>query len=527
MNTVNEQSNLVWKESNLLWGLLAICAAMLGLIYYDGLELMVVWWNTREEYGHGYIIPFITLFLIWQKSDQLEKLEFSQSWLGVFILILGLGLFYLGELSSVYTVIQYAFLVALYGLVLSLTGWRSFKIVAIPLLILFFMIPLPNFIFNNLSSQLQLISSQIGVAFIRLFDISVYLEGNVIDLGQMQMQVVEACSGLNYLFPLMTLGFISAYFFKGEIWKKAIIFLSTIPLTVLMNSFRIGAIGVTVEYWGPELAEGVLHDFEGWVVFMGCIGILIIEMLILSSVGKTRLPLREAFGLDFPAPTPKDAEIKYRKIPKPFIASVVILALAALSSVAMPERTEIEPERKQYILFPVQLEGWEGKRGYLEQIYIDALQLDDYVMNDYMSAQGKTVNFYSAYYASQRKGASAHSPRSCIPGGGWRITSLEQQGVANVNISGQPLVVNRLVISKGEVKQLVYYWFQQRGRIVTNEYLVKWYLFWDALTRNRTDGALIRLTTLVDQNDSLDEADKRLSDFAARISPFITEYVPD
>ena len=62
MNTVNEQSNLVWKESNLLWGLLAICAAMLGLIYYDGLELMVVWWNTREEYGHGYIIPFITLF---------------------------------------------------------------------------------------------------------------------------------------------------------------------------------------------------------------------------------------------------------------------------------------------------------------------------------------------------------------------------------------------------------------------------------------------------------------------------------
>lgn len=527
MNNINETRFFVWKESNLLWGLLAVCAAVLGLIYYDGLELMVQWWNAREEYGHGYIIPFITLFLIWQKSDQLEKMEFSTSWLGVVILISGLGLFYLGELSSIYTVIQYAFLVALYGLLLSLMGWRSFKVVAIPLLMLFFMIPLPNFIFNNLSSQLQLISSEIGVAFIRLFDISVYLEGNVIDLGQMKLQVVEACSGLNYLFPLMTLGFISAYFFKGELWKKAIIFLSTIPLTVLMNSFRIGAIGVTVEYWGQEMAEGVLHDFEGWVVFMGCIGILILEMLILSSVGKTRLPLREAFGLDFPAPTPKDAKIQYRPIPKSFLASIVILSLAALSSVAIPDRAEIEPARKQYLLFPLNFDGWEGKRGYLEQIYIDGLKLDDYILNDYMNEHGKSVNFYSAYYASQRKGASAHSPRSCIPGGGWRITSLEQRNVTNVTIAGQPLMVNRLVITKGEINQLVYYWFQQRGRIITNEYMMKWYLFWDALTRTRTDGALIRLTTLVDQNDSLDDADKRLSDFTAKISPLVTEYVPD
>ena len=294
-----------------------------------------------------------------------------------------------------------------------------------------------------------------------------------------------------------------------------------------MNSFRIGAIGVTVEYWGPEMAEGVLHDFEGWVVFMGCIGVLIIEMLILSSVGKIRLPLREAFGLDFPEPTPKDADIKYRTIPKSFIASVVILALAALSSVAMPERTEIKPERKQFLLFPLSVDGWEGKRGYLEKIYIDALKLDDYAMHDYMDKQGKIVNLYSAYYDSQRKGASAHSPRSCIPGGGWRITSFEQQPVGDVKVLGQALIVNRLVISKGEVQQLVYYWFQQRGRVITNEYMVKWYLFWDALTRNRTDGAMIRLTTLVDKNDSLEEADKRLLDFAAKISPVITEYVPD
>jgi len=517
----------IWSESALYWAITALSIGILIFIYLDGLSIMVKWWTDREEYGHGYIVPFITMFLIWQKKDQLQKMPFKGSWLGFIVVASGIVFYYLGELSSLYTVIQYAFLVALYGLFLSAMGKRPFAIVIVPLLILIFMVPLPNFLFNNLSSQLQLISSQIGVWVIRLFDISVYLAGNVIDLGTFKLQVVEACSGLRYLFPLMALGFIAAYFFTGSFWKKAIIFLSTIPITVLMNSFRIGVIGVTVEYWGQKMAEGFLHDFEGWIVFMSCIGILLLEMWILSKIGKDKLPLREAFGLDFPEPTPKDAEVHFRKVPLPFIASGILLAIVAVSSIALPERQEIIPERKEYTLFPMEFDGWKGQRGYLEQIYIDALKLDDYAMIDYFDKDGHQVNFYSAYYNSQRKGASAHSPRSCIPGGGWRITSLKQVAVPGAVINGKPLMVNRLVIAKGEVKQLVYYWFQQRNRDITNEYLVKWYLFWDALTKNRTDGALLRLTTVINTDDTLEAADKRLADLASKITPVITEYVPD
>jgi len=410
---------------------------------------MVKWWSDREEYGHGYIIPIITLFLIWQKSDQLEKITFSGSWLGVALTIFGLFLYYAGELSSLYTIIQYGFVITVFGVALSLMGRAGFKIIYVPLIMLFFMIPLPNFIFNNLSSQLQLISSEIGVAVIRLFDISVYLEGNVIDLGVYKLQVVEACSGLNYLFPLMTLAFISAYFFTGAFWKKAIIFLSSIPITIFLNSFRIGVIGVTVEYWGPEMADGFLHDFEGWVVFMGCIGVLIAEMWLLAQIGKDKLPLREAFGLDFPEPTPEDAEITYRDISKPFYTSFSIIVLVAVSVFALPEQVEIEPERKQFVEFPLELDGWQGKTGYLEADIIDALKFTDYLMSDYHNAEDRAgINFYSAYYSSQKKGASAHSPRSCIPGGGWRITSLQNHTISNAEIDGVPFIVNRLVIEK-------------------------------------------------------------------------------
>lgn len=517
----------IWRESNKFWIILSSIFLLLIISYFEALKYMVYVWETQEEYGHGYIIPFITLFLLWQKKNALEVSSFKSDWTGIALLLVGLFFLAIGDVSTIYVLQQYGLVFSIMGIFIAYMGRSAFRIVLVPIVLLFFMIPLPVFLFQGLSAKLQLISSEIGVFIIRLFDISVYLEGNVIDLGVYKLQVVEACSGLNYLFPLMTLGFISAYFFTGAFWKKTIIFLSTIPITVLMNSLRIGAIGITVENWGQEMAEGFLHDFEGWAVFMSCIVILIGEMWILASIGKDKLPLQQAFGLEFPEPTPKDAKILYRKIPLQFYVTLILLSAVAFSITAVPDRQEIIPDRKQFVEFPKELDGWTGKRGYLDQIYIDALKFTDYVMMDYVGNDGEAVNFYSAYYESQRKGASAHSPRSCIPGGGWQIASLDTHKINNVNVNLIPLTVNRLVIKKGEIKQLVYYWFQQRGRIVTNEYMMKWYLFWDALTRNRTDGALVRLTTIVDGSDSLTEADKRLTDVAHAIGPIISDYVPD
>ncbi len=523
---VEIEDKFVLKEKPLFWLLLTLSIFLLIFIHYSGLELMVHWWETREEYGYGFIIPFITLFLIWQKKDQLETIKFNGSWFGVGLLVFGLVLSNVGDLSAIYTVIQYAFVLSLMGLALSMMGGVAFRVVWVPLLILLFMVPLPNFIFFNLSSQLQLISSELGVAFIRLFNISVFLEGNVIDLGTFQLQVVEACSGLNYLFPLMTLGFICAYFFRGAFWKKAIIFLSAVPITVFMNSFRIGAIGILVNEWGIAQAEGFLHQFEGWAVFMSCIGILILEMWLLAKIGSEKLPLRQAFGVDFPEPTPADADIQYRKIPKQFIVSLVILALVSASVFVLPKRKEIIPDRRSFSEFPMKIDGWVGSTESLEQKFITILKFSDYTIRDYSRKNGETLNFYSAYYNTQHKGASAHSPRSCIPGGGWRITSLENYTVKGAKIDGVPLTVNRLIITKGDNKQLVYYWFQERGRIITNEYMMKWYIFWDALTRNRTDGALMRLTTVLQPGEDISTADKMLGSFSRDISSILPEYVP-
>ncbi len=527
MQSISPDERYVWKFSPMLWIFSIAALALLAAAFHSGIAAMIHTWNEREEYSYGYLIPFITLFLVWQRRDLIEKSAFSGSWAGIFLILLGWVLFAFGSLIAFATAIQLAMLMVLAGIVLSVMGWQSFKPVIVPILFLAFMIPLPAFFLFNLSAQLQLISSNIGVDVIRLFGISVHLEGNVIDLGSYKLQVVEACSGLRYLFPLMSLAFICAYFFKGEMWKKAIIFLSSIPITVLMNSFRIGVIGVLVEYWGPAQAEGFLHDFEGWVVFMSCLGIILLEIWILAKVGKQKLTLSEAFNLELPPPPEKDIAAKVRPIPKQTVVVGVLLVAVTISSFLLSSRTEVRPARSAFTSFPLEVNGWSGTAEALEKIYLDALKLDDYFLANYTRDKMSHVNFYIAYYATQKVGESAHSPRVCIPGGGWQIKDIAQHKISGVELNGVPLSVNRLLIQKGELKQLVYYWFQQRGKPITNEYLVKLHLLKDAVMLNRSDGALVRLITIIPPGGDIAMADKLLADFTGEVAGRLKEYIPD
>jgi EpsI family protein len=173
------------------------------------------------------------------------------------------------------------------------------------------------------------------------------------------------------------------------------------------------------------------------------------------------------------------------------------------------------------------ISDWRGKEQGMEQQFIDNLKLDDYLMARYVrDGDVAAVDLYIAYYDSQRKGASVHSPRACLPGGGWQIDDFGEYAVTRVGPASSTVNVNRAVISMGSDRQLVYYWFQQRGRNITNEYLVKWYIFWDSLTTNRTDGALVRLVTYVPESVDIDEADRRMQDFIRDIDPMLAYYIP-
>ena len=540
-------------SSKLFLGFSALLATvLLGYLYADSLVFLFGYWIGSEDYSHGMFVPLISLFLIWQARHRIAEAGVENSWWGLAVISAGLFLYWIGEFATLYVLQHVSLWMVIVGLVIALIGVRGARAIAFPLSYLLTSIPLPVFLYASLSSQLQLWSSALGVGFLQLVGVTAFRDGNVIDLGPVQLQVVEACSGIRYLLPLTSLALLCAYLFKDRMWKRVVLVLSSIPISILVNGFRIGMIGVLVEWYGQGAAEGFYHLFEGWVLFMASLGLLILEMWVLARIGTrgdrssflsrftwadSNLQAAEASGkvqalqrLHRSAPPTSNLclNLSNRLFPGPaYLCSVALLVPVAFASTFMVEREEVPPPRAMFVDFPMKLDGWLGTSLTLEKQYIDALRFDDYVLADYRFGDGQPVNLYAAYYRSQRKGQSAHSPQSCLPGGGWEISSFNSMDLPASSGMVRSLHVNRALIQKDSQKQIVLYWFKQRDRILSNEYLVKLYLFWDALSRGRTDGALVRIASLVGPGETEDIVDQRLLRFVATIEPELDRYVPD
>jgi exosortase D (VPLPA-CTERM-specific) len=524
---------------------------LLGYMYADSLAFLFRQWMGLDDYSHGPIVPLISVFLIWQARHRIAGAGIENSWWGLAVISAGLFLYGIGEFATLYVLQHVSLWIVIVGLVIGLIGVRGARTIAFPLAYLLTSIPLPVFLYASLSSQLQLWSSALGVGCLQLVGVTAFREGNVIDLGPVQLQVVEACSGIRYLLPLTSLALLCAYLFKDRMWKRVVIVLSSIPISIVVNGFRIGMIGVLVEWYGQDAAEGFYHLFEGGVLFMASLGLLIVEMWVLASIGTkgnrssflsrftwTDSNLQGATRVEARGPR-SDATTSVstsnlqphtsnRLFPGPaYLCSVALLVPVALASTFMVDREEFPPPRAMFIDFPMKLDGWLGTSLTLEKQYIDTLRFDDYVLADYRLGDGQPVNLYAAYYRSQRKGQSAHSPQSCLPGGGWEISSIHNMDLPANSGMVRSLHVNRALIQKDDQRQIVLYWFKQRDRILSDEYLVKLYLFWDALSRGRTDGALVRIASLIGPGETEDVVDQRLLRFVATIDPELARYVPD
>jgi EpsI family protein len=539
--------------------LIALAAGLAGIAFSGALRELVTRWMRQEEYSHGFIIPLIVIGLLWARRDALRAGIGRPAWSGLLVLLVAALMHVVGLLSSLFLLSQVGFVLALVGIVLAIGGTSLLRVTLLPIVFLLFAIPLPYFLDTVLSLRLQLLSSELGVFFIRLFGVPVYLEGNVIDLGVYKLQVVDACSGLRYLYPLLSLGFLAAYLFQAPLWQRALVFLSTIPITVFMNSFRIGLIGVLVDRWGPQMAEGVLHFFEGWVIFLACAALLALEIWILARLsGKRFFQVFYFPKVQAPAAAARRPEVPARSagLEGPFearpagaagrapqgdafaasrsgwarlapVAGCLVLLLAmGAAAFAISERAEIVPDRTRFVAFPRSIGAWQGHPSELTADIEQGLGLEDYILSDFVQPKRNgAVNLYVAYYASQRNGYAPHSPMVCIPGGGWLITRFDRTTYADDAI-GLSMPFNRAVIERSGSRQLVYYWFVQRGRRIANEYWSKWYLLRDAMLLNRTDGALVRLTTPIAAAETEAQAEARLRSFLRELDPVLSAYLP-
>ena len=496
-------------------GLLAAVAGFRGPLSY-----LVGQWTHQDEYSHGFLIPIVAALLLWVRRDALQASIGHSSWTGPALTLIALIMLVVGQAAAIFIISEFGFILALIGLVLGIGGYSLLKAAAMPVLFLVFAVPLPHFLESMMSLRLQLISTELGAFFIRLFQIPVYLDGNIIDLGYYKIQVVDACSGLRYIWPLMSLTFLAAYLFNAPFWQRTVVFLSSIPVTIVMNSLRIGLLGVTMHFWGSEAANEVLHFFEGWIVFLACTAILALEIHIFA-----RLSGRTIFDVvDIPRGG-VDRVHRTTTVPRlqmPLFACLLFVFASILAASWLSGRSELIPDRPRFVAFPERIGQWRGHNFLLDPDTERLLKLDDYLLSDYTRSDGQGVNFYVGYYASQRTSEQPHSPNDCIPGSGWRISKFERTNVVD---RGSILPVNRAVIEKNSVHQLVYYWFDEGGTKVANEYLAKLYFHLNAVSMNRSDGSLIRLVTRISTGESERDADLRLKTFIHDVMPVLSNFL--
>lgn len=526
--TLGLADRIALNPAGLFWLALLILSAL--PVYWIGLVSLGNAWAT-PEYSHGPLIPLISLYLFLRELRRTPPAPVgtpANRRPGILLILFALVFGIFGNLVQIPDIVTYALIFWVGGVMLTGFGWDQGKRHFLPVVHLVFMLPLPQFVYWKLSIFLQGISSELGVWFLSVLGVPVFLEGNVIDLGVYKLQVAEACSGLRYLFPILSFSYLFAILYRGPMWHKAVLLLSAAPLTVLMNSFRIGMIGVMVNRYGIEQAEGFLHFFEGWVIFLLCVGILFLMAIALQRLTPSPKSLSETIDLDFAGFGPQAARVLGIGASKGLVAGALLSAAVAGAFVLAPLPERVQPERDPFVLFPRDIGSWSGSMGALDPDIERVLGADDYITATF-ETPGETgyVNLFVAYYDKLTEGQGIHSPEVCLPVGGWEVFSIEPYRVDMPGTVYGSFDVNRAVIQKGLSKQIVYYWFEQRGKRMTNDYLAKASVVYDSLTKGRTDGALVRFVTALGPKETEADADDRMQRFMAEALGYLPRFVPE
>lgn len=230
------------------------------------------WFETESYYGHGILIPFVSLYLVWQRKEILGKIKINGNNLGLAIIAAGLFIHIICAALKVYFISGFSLVFVMYGLVIFFFGKEMAKNLIFPIFFLFAMVPLPLALIGTVTVKMKLFAAQCATVILNHIGFPSIRDGSVIRMPNSFIAVEAPCSGLRSLISLMTLGLLFAYAMKISYWKKAILFASSIPIALATNIGRIVAISAVNDLYGERVSMGIFHDISGYMVFAAAFG---------------------------------------------------------------------------------------------------------------------------------------------------------------------------------------------------------------------------------------------------------------
>lgn len=525
---LSKKSYSSWFGWGPVWLVVATMAAL--FFFQDGFKVLSEAWSL-PEYSHGPLIPFLSalMFLRDLKQHPAQPGPKSNRWPGLVLILLSVVVATFGTIFSAYSLTAYAMIIWVAGILLISFGWSTGRNLWPPVLHLVFMLPLPGLFYYQVSTFLQFISSELGVLFLQIAGVPVFLDGNIIDLGVLKMHVAEACSGLRYLFPILSFSYIFAFLYQGPTWHKIVLLLAAAPIAIFMNSLRIALAGILVQYYGAEWLEGFTHFFEGWVIFMSSVFLLIGLAWVMLQLNPRKMGLAEALDLDVEHILPQVARLQLVRPSVTLIAAAGVMIASVSLTPLIPQRVPAEPDRDSFLLFPQSLGGWRqfGSEQRFSPEVEQILAADDYHAVQFSrSLDEPSLDFFAAWYADLAAEGVQHTPEICLPAAGWEIAKVEQVDISDGLQLDQPFRVNRVILQKDEERALVYYWFMHMGRAIPSNAAAKFSVLTKGLLAERLDGAIVRITSPINVDYPEEKAEARMINLLKEALPQMSRFIP-
>ena len=501
-----------------------ILSILILAIYYPILMGIYAKVSTNEDYSHAFLMPFIAAYLIWEKRKSFKNAQIRPFWIGILLVIFTLLFSIYGVLGSDISAARISWWLWLVCIVLFCYGLYFFKILFLPILMLGFIIPLPNCVQAPLTMSLKLASSKLAAFIIRIANIPVYLDGNILDLGYTQLQVVDACSGLRYILPLIALGILCAYFFQKSLWKRIILVFLTLPIAVLMNGLRVSLTAILSQWVSPKAAEGFFHSFSGWLVFLLSFSLLMVLSYILKLLPPKDVKKRQNVSHLYSNSAKTHYKRKERGNIIPFTITVgllVVILVASLSTSTMPKIKLAN----SMAAFPLEFKGWKGTPGSIDPKILKKSGAEEAFQATYINDKNKIVSIYIGYRGTPFMEGEEffHSPTVCLPSSGWKVLKQEKHTIPDASPHYKEFVVRKMLVEKMGQRQLVYFWFQTKSKIAHIIFQNRFHLAIHALRKDNTYDLTVHVYTPIEENERT--AQNRLDNFIRDLEPILVRFL--
>lgn len=516
MNQISQSTNHLIIQSINLWFKIGLLIGAFVFCYVKLFENLVRIWFENSIYSHGFLIPFLSIYLVWLQRNKLGHIQSSPNKiLGLLILMSGLFMLIVGHVGGILFIQEFSLILTITGVVILLLGKDSLKVLWLPIGYLSLMLTVWGTFIEPLHGPFQNLSAFIGSELLKITGIPVYRDSIYISLPNITLEVAKECSGMGYLIAVFAIAIPISFIFLKSWWRRIILIFGSVIIAILGNSLRIGAIGFFSYYNLSKGIHGPNQVFQAmFVSWFGIIALLIGTWIL--SKGQSS---------SFRKTDHKNSFYKLLKIflqnnSKNYLFLTIGILFISGSFINFYDPLPVSL-KNNLSMFPYNIKGWRGvdcRPEPFDEIFKE-LGVDHELRRSYKNHIGTEIKLYIGYYEYQKQDKELIN---------YKFEEL-LKGASNLEfiLNPETIKVNKVIKIEGEITKVIVFWYDIDGHIVSDRLKAKMYTIFEGLFKRRTNGAIIMLSAdLKDKDLDSFEFNNDLTDFIKKLIPVLYKYLP-